>query len=61
MSATQQTTTKSFDLGAGFIAEHDLWSDAQREAAAVALETIQREGLKRMSGSAGATSTASPR
>jgi glutamine synthetase len=47
MSATQETT-KSVGLDAGFIAEHDLWGDAQREAAAAALETIERAGVKRV-------------
>ena len=42
------TTTQPAIATDGFIAEHGLWGDPQREAAAAALETIEREGLKRV-------------
>jgi glutamine synthetase len=50
MSATQQASIKPLATAsdAGFIAHHELWGDAQREAAEVALETVEREGLKRV-------------
>ncbi|HWF55486.1 MAG TPA: glutamine synthetase family protein [Solirubrobacteraceae bacterium] len=48
MATMQRATVPPLDADTGFIAEHGLWGDAQREAAGVALETIERQGLKRV-------------
>jgi glutamine synthetase len=48
MSATQQAMAQPAGARAGFIDQHGLWDDAQREAAALVLDTIERQGLKRV-------------